>query len=58
MKEDDDKNEDDYKYVGPPELRKAGMPPLRKQLNWFTIGVAVILVIVLIFAVYFYYSNH
>jgi uncharacterized integral membrane protein len=58
MKEDDDKNEDDYKYVEPPELREAGVPPLRKQLNWFVIGVAVILVIVLIFAVYFYYSNN
>jgi hypothetical protein len=58
MKEHDNKNEEDDEYVEPPELREAGVPPLRKQLNWFTIGVAVILVIVLIFAVYFYYSNN
>ena len=58
MKEHDNENEDDYQYAEPPELRKAGMPPLRKELKGFIIGVAVILVIVLIFAVYFYYSNN
>ncbi|HEV2832900.1 MAG TPA: hypothetical protein VGW31_13040 [Hanamia sp.] len=58
MKEHNNKNEEDDEYVEPPELREAGVPPLRKQINWFTIGVAVILVIVLIFAVYFYYSNN
>lgn len=43
----------DEKYVEPPELRKAGLPPLRKQLNWLTIGVGVIIIVVLLFALYF-----
>lgn len=41
MKEEGDKNEDDYEYAEPPELHEAGVPPLRKQLIWFTMGVAV-----------------
>ena len=49
------KNEEDY--AEPPELKKAGVPPLRKQISWVTIGIAVLLVIVLIFAVYFYLTN-
>lgn len=51
---DDHKLKDvDEKYVEPPELRKAGLPPLRKQLNWLTIGVGVIIIVVLLFALYF-----
>lgn len=45
-------------YAEPPELKKSGVPPLRKEINWFTIGVAVLFVIVLIFAVYFYFQNN
>ena len=51
------KSEGDYKYVEPPELRKAGVPPLRKLINFFAIGIAVALVIVLSFAIYFYLSD-
>lgn len=48
-----DLKETDHKYIEPPELRKAGIPPLRRQLNWFTVGMGVIFVVVLIFALYF-----
>lgn len=41
------------KFVEPPELREAGVPPLRKQINYITVAVAVIILIVLIFAIYF-----
>ena len=41
------------KFVEPPELREAGVPPLRKQLNWITIAVAIIVLIVVAFAIYF-----
>jgi hypothetical protein len=52
--EDNNKLKDvDEKYVEPPELRKAGIPPLRKQINWVTIGVAIIFVVVLLFSLYF-----
>jgi hypothetical protein len=52
MKDDTDiKNQE---YAEPPELRAAGVPPLRKMLNWVTITVAILLLIVLAFAVYFY----
>ena len=56
-KENEMKFEHDYKYVEPPELRKAGVPPLRRLINWFAIGLAVALVIVLAFSIYFYLSH-
>ena len=43
----------DEKYVEPPELREAGVPPLRKQINWITIAVGIIVLIVAAFAIYF-----
>lgn len=43
----------DGEYVEPPELRAAGVPPLRKQLNYIMITVAIIMVIVAAFAIYF-----
>lgn len=46
------------KYVEPPELREAGIPPLRKQINWFAIGIAVALFIAMAFALYFYLANN
>lgn len=52
MKDDTDiKNQE---YAEPPELRAAGVPPLRKMLNWVTITVAILLLIVLGLAMYFY----
>lgn len=57
MKPSNDHANTDYEYVEPPELRKAGVPPLRKQINWFAIGIAVALVIALGFALFFFFSN-
>jgi uncharacterized membrane protein YukC len=57
VKENEMKIEQDYKYVEPPELRAAGFPPLRKQINWFFIGIAIALIIALSFAIYFYMIN-
>lgn len=51
------KYENDEGYAEPPELKKSGVPPLRKQISWFTIGVAILLVIVLALAIYFYLKN-
>ena len=42
----------------PQEFKKSGVPPLRKQISWFTIGVAVLFVLVMIFALYFYFQNN
>lgn len=38
------------KYPEPPELRDAHVPPLRKVFGWYTIGVAVVILLVLLFA--------
>ena len=55
--ENEMKMEPDYRYVEPPELRAAGVPPLRKQIGWFAIGIAIALIIALSFAIYFYMIN-
>lgn len=47
----------DHDDVEPPELRAAGVPPLKKTMSWFAIGIGVALIIVLAFSVYFYLSN-
>ena len=57
MKLSNDHANTDYKYVEPPELREAGVPPLRKQINWFALGIAVAVVIVLGFALFFFFSD-
>ena len=46
-------NNSEQKYVEPPELREAGVPPLRRQISWITIAVSIIIVIVAGFAIYF-----
>lgn len=43
----------DEKYPEPPELKKAGVPPLKKELKFVIIGITVAFVIVLIFALIF-----
>ncbi|MEO6949941.1 MAG: hypothetical protein ABI123_09960 [Ginsengibacter sp.] len=43
----------EQKFVEPPELREAGVPPLRKQISYITIAVAIIVLVVLVFAIYF-----
>lgn len=50
-------SEYDEKYPEPPELRKAGFPPLMKLVRWFAIGLGIALIIVLIFSIYYYFSN-
>ena len=47
----------DEKYVEPPELRAAGVPPLRKQLRWDMIAISIIILIVVAFAIYFITKN-
>ena len=56
-KENELKYEAEYEGVEPPELEEAGVPPLKKQISWFAIGVGVALIIVLAFSVYFYLQN-
>ncbi len=56
-KQNEMKYEADYDDVEPPELKRAGVPPLKKQISWLSIGIAVALVIVMAFAIYFYLSN-
>lgn len=34
----------------PPELRDAHVPPLKRVFGWYSIGVAVVILLVLIFA--------
>jgi hypothetical protein len=46
------------KYPEPPELRKQGMPPLKKQMKFVTIAVAVAFVIILIFAIAFWLHDN
>ena len=52
-KENELRFEGGFKYVEPPELRKAGFPPLRKLINWFAIGIGVELLIVITISVFF-----
>ncbi|MEO5908260.1 MAG: hypothetical protein ABIR50_03640 [Ginsengibacter sp.] len=44
-------------YPEPPELRKKGMPPLKKQIKFVTIAIAVAFIIVMIFALAFWLHN-
>jgi len=51
MKEKEDK------YPEPPELKKQGIPPLKKLLKIFVIGLIVTFIIVLIFSIIFKLRN-
>jgi hypothetical protein len=44
-------------YPEPPELKKQNIPPLMKIVKYLTIGIAVAFVIVLIFALIFWFVN-
>ena len=50
--EDDDEN-----FPEPPELRKQGIPPLKKQVRLVVILIAIAFIIVLIFALAFYFHD-
>lgn len=56
-KENEMKYPSDHDDVEPPELKAAGVPPLKKQISWFAIGIGIALVIVIAFSIYFYFSN-
>jgi hypothetical protein len=45
------------KYPEPPELRKAGVPPLMKIVKIISIVVAIAFVIVLLFSIFFKLRN-
>ncbi len=48
---------DEEKFPEPPELRKQGIPPLKKQIRLVVILIAIAFVIVLIFALAFYFHD-
>lgn len=49
--------EDEEKFPEPPELRKQGIPPLKKQIKLVVILIAIAFIIVLIFALAFYFRD-
>ncbi|HSV11342.1 MAG TPA: hypothetical protein VLI68_11255 [Hanamia sp.] len=48
---------DEEKFPEPPELKKQGIPPLKKQIKLVVILIAIAFVIVLIFALAFYFND-
>lgn len=40
-------------YPEPPELKKQGIPPLKKVIKYLFIGIAVAFIVVLIFSIIF-----
>jgi hypothetical protein len=51
-------NSEENQYVEPPELRKQNIPPLKKIVKYFVIGMAIAFVIALIFGAIFYFRNN
>ena len=49
--------DNENKYPEPPELRKQGIPPLKKIVKYLFIGIAVAFIIVLIFSIIFKLRN-
>jgi len=49
--------DDDENFPEPPELRKQGIPPLKKQVRLVVILIAIAFVIVLVFALAFYFHD-
>ncbi|MEO6706080.1 MAG: hypothetical protein ABI297_05185 [Ginsengibacter sp.] len=41
----------------PPELKKQGMPPLKRELKFLIIGVTIAFIIVLIFSIAFWFHD-
>jgi cell division protein FtsL len=48
---------EEEKFPEPPELRKRGIPPLKKELKFILIAFAVAFIIVLIFSIIFKTKN-
>jgi len=46
------------KYPEPPELKKQNIPPLKKVIKYFVIGLVVAFIIVAIFAIIFWLRNN
>jgi hypothetical protein len=51
-------NSKENKYVEPPELRKQNIPPLKKIVKYFVIGMTIAFIIAAIFGVIFYFRNN
>ena len=49
--------DDEENFPEPPELRKQGIPPLKKQVRLVVILIAIAFVVVLIFALAFYFHD-
>ena len=49
--------DDEENFPEPPELRKQGIPPLKKQVRLVVILIAIAFVIVLVFALAFYFHD-
>jgi hypothetical protein len=50
-----DQNED--KFPEPPELKKQGIPPLKKVIIFISIAVAIAFIIILIFSLIFKFNS-
>lgn len=50
-------SDEDERYPEPPELRRAGYPPLMKIVKKIAIAIGIALIIVLAFSLYYYFSN-
>ena len=51
-------NSNEENYPEPPELRKQNIPPLKKVVKYFVIGLIVAFIIALIFGLIFYFRNN
>lgn len=49
---------DEQKFPEPPELKKQGIPPLKKQIKFVYVAIAVAFIIVLIFAIAFWLHDN
>jgi hypothetical protein len=45
-------------YPEPPELRKQNIPPLKKVVKYFVIGLIIAFIIAAIFGLIFYFRNN
>jgi hypothetical protein len=51
-------NTKEEEYPEPPELKKQNIPPLKKVVRYFVIGLIIAFIIVAIFGIIFYLRNN
>ena len=51
-------NTKEEEYPEPPELKKQNIPPLKKVLKYFVIGLIIAFIIAGIFGIIFYFRNN